>query len=251
MKTIYYLLIPLLISLTSIQLNAQTEECNCFENNYDITPQGVFFWQAAWFTYYGINPQTHREANQIEFSGENVSYFLNSEEVERPAGFRLYYGLSSLSDTVPMLVMVPIDNGCNDVFSANESKQVLVSTRNSEYFCSADSAAFFTENWQEYNTINEKIETYINAYNYGKDVIQDLLTPDENGNSGLTFEFGLRTIAPQEVCFGAPQGNYGSIIYCNLVYGMNSDTTDGDDRMDFAMPCPQLCDSNGSPLINQ
>lgn len=250
MKTIHYLLITLLSISSLNQLNAQDESCNCFDNNYDITPQGVFFWQAAWFNYYGIDPKTNRSANQMNFAGDNVSYFLHSSDVEGTEGFRLYYGLKSLTDTVPILVMIPIDDRCNDIFSSDENKQALVSTGDTDYFCSADSASFFTSNWQAYNKINTYIETYINAYNYAGPVIMDLLDSNEDGESGLTFEFGLRTIAPQEKCFDAPEGNYGSIIYCNLVYGMNSDTSDGDDRMDFAMPCPQMCDSNGSPLIS-
>ena len=231
--------------------NASTEttaDCDCFTTDVSIAPEGVLFWEAAWYKYYGIDSKQDT-ANQRFFSGDFINQITNGlSDPNAQGGYRVYYGLESPQDTIPILVMVAVDTNCNDMYTTDLNSNVIVTMKDTQFVCSMDYAEYYTSKWNTYNDENPWIETIIHAYNYDLASVQNLLTPDANGESGLTFEFGLRTLAPQETCFNQNSTDYGSIMYCNLVYGLNSNTSNGQDRMDFAMPCPKMCDSNDSPL---
>ena len=200
-------------------------------------------WQQTWSDKFSSDP-TAAPVSYL-FSKANLDSLHNLfPEAE---GARMYYGLKSSEDSIPVLCLVNMQS-CLDL-GVNEPDLacVLLSDATGQKFITADEACVMTANWRTFSEEALLSHTPVNAYNYSWKELDDLSGAVEG--EPVNVRYGLRTLSPGDTAFYQSQNEaYGSVVYVNVMTaGVFENSVEA--FFDFAMPCPQKCDFTSKLVV--
>lgn len=218
----------------------EEDENPCTKTAYQVYRKTVQMWEQSW--KWDNNISSEDPTKIFFFSGENLNALHNLDSNSN--GVRMYYCLINEGDSIPSLALVNMNN-CNDLLS--EGNSILIANGEGGEFIEASQAAQYTENWRNSPKYLSPFYLPINGYNYNWDIIQGILDYGGNIENRLYISLGLRTISPADSDFESAGLNYGAIALVNILHG-SSQLSAVNHSFDFTMPCPQMCDSNGSIL---
>lgn len=218
----------------------------CCGARYQIYGETADLWHKTWLQLHPtLDTDTvfHRsftEASIVELDELIGTRFPDTVQT----GYRMYYGLKSAGDSIPILMMTVISY-CDDVLLSRKACVMLSTTDNSadNKLIKADTASLYAARWRDFITDITIARSQVYAYNYKHAEIWEVLNDSSNTGNLANIAFGIRSTSPAELDFEHEEENglkFGSIVYCNVLYGSETNPID-DQAFDFARPCPKLC----------
>lgn len=237
--------VPVNAGLDTASSNVVVED-TCCGAKYQIFGETAELWQNTWLLLHpnqDVENPVHRTFSETSI-GQLEERITNNFPENDLTGFRLYYGLENVGDSIPILLMTVISE-CNDLLLSRKACVLRSTTDNdtTNPLITRDLASVYAANWRELVANVEVARSQVQAYNYSNSEILDVLTDSANTANEINIRFGIRSTSPSEVDFEYQVQDslkYGSIIYCNVLYGSDINPSIAE-SFDFARPCPKLC----------
>lgn len=219
------------------------------ENCADITDYHVFgltadLWTNAWAFalagYLGIPPVDLTDAQRFrKVDYTELSAFMDGSESN---DIRIYLAQvnpdAPNSEAVPDLVLVYADSCVDDTVA-----DPLVVTANQTYRASQEEAVSYVRQWT--NTFpNDSIFDPVYAYTYNRNSIQQLM--DANPGEDIYLFYSVHARHALQVDNTGSFGEMQGYLILDLVISSGPEGNSMVNDLDFARPCPKLCDY-GSP----
>ncbi|HBF18729.1 MAG TPA: hypothetical protein DDW81_01455 [Cryomorphaceae bacterium] len=219
-------------------------DTDCVYFDSEVYSETVGIWENSWYYLLGtcskeLNDQRRKEIGGRSFTSKKVEKLLN--QCEDCDAVRVYFALPAemVEPVIPELLLVNMKQ-CKDVLG----EKLPVLSSEGGVFMSVAAAKGMCCSWaNRFGGSPDSVFVPIYGYTFKREIVEDLLV-----SNTLRFSFAVHSVSIGNVVYGTPvDANINGHMALDLVLNAEDDPADRT-YMDFAMPCPQLCD-NDSELM--